>query len=128
MSPENLAKEIKMDADNLYREETYTDRRTGAIRQLTPVDRNGREDASRATLYVGQAQLLTPMGALPLSFEIDAASLTEAIEKFPAAVKQAVEKTVAEAEKIRRDSASSIVIPEVGPGGNVPGGGNIKLP
>ncbi len=125
--------ELKMDPANLYREDTFTDRKVGTIRRLTPVMPDGTDDAKRKTLYVGQTQLMTPMGALPLAFEIEAASLGEAAEKFAAAAKVAVDRAVKELQQLRREAASSIIIPEAGaagmgaPGG-MPGGGKIKLP
>lgn len=126
--------ELKMDPANLYREDIFTDRKVGTIRRLTPVTPTGTDDAKRKTLYVGQTQLMTPVGALPLAFEIEAASLGEAAEKFAAAAKVAVDRAVKELQHLRREAASSIIIPETGaaaglgtPGG-MPGGGKIKLP
>jgi hypothetical protein len=123
--------EMKMDPAQLYREETYTDRSAGTLRVLTPVKPDGSADPDRATVYVGQAQLYTPMGAVPLAFEIAAGSLREAVEKFGDAVKDAVEQAIEEAKQLRREAASQIVIPEAGPGIGAPGGlpgGKIKLP
>ena len=54
-----------MDSSQIYREETFTDRRVGTIRRLTPVTADGAADAARPVVYVGQAQIMTPMGALP---------------------------------------------------------------
>lgn len=125
--------ELKMDPANLYREDMFTDRKVGTIRRLTPVMPDGTDDARRKTLYVGQTQLMTPVGALPLAFEIEAASLGEAAEKFAAAAKVAVERAVKELQQLRREAASSIIIPEAGAAGMgapgaIPGGGKIKLP
>ena len=58
--------ELRMDATALYREETYTDRRIGIIRVMTPVTTDGSIDLARKVLYVGEAQLLSPVGALPI--------------------------------------------------------------
>jgi hypothetical protein len=128
MTPDAAANELKLNPDDLYREEVFTDRRAGAIRRLTPVKSDGSDDPGRPIRYVGQAQLLTPMGALPLSFEIEADSLEGAIGQFPEAVKQAVDRTIEEAEKMRRDAASSIVVPNAGDVSNLPGGGKLKMP
>lgn len=123
------SRELEMNADDLYREDTFTDRGPGTIRQLTPVKVDGSEDPGRARIYVGQAQLLTPLGAVPLSFEIKAASLSEAIDGFAAQAKIAMEETISEMQELRRQAASSIVVPEAGGGLGVPGGpGKIKLP
>jgi hypothetical protein len=133
MAEENGTAELKMDPANLYREEIYTDRRAGTLRIMTPVKVDGSPDDGRAILYVGEAQLMTPVGALPLAFQIEAASLGEAAEKFAPAAKIAVERAVKELQQMRREAASSIVIPEgmppgLGGAGGLPGGSKIKLP
>src|SRR5471032_5788 len=76
------AAELKLDPAALYLEEIFTDRRVGTIRRLTPVKKDGERDVARALLYVGETQVLTPAGALPIAFEIGAGSLEEAAEKF----------------------------------------------
>jgi hypothetical protein len=124
--------EIKLDSQNLYREELFTDRRAGTIRRLTPVTVNGDADGSRPTLFSGQTQLLTPAGVLPLVFEIEAANLDEALKKFPDAVKVALDEAIEEAREMRREQASRIVVPDVAGAGIGPapgaGGGKIKFP
>ncbi len=79
---QQTANDIKVDPKALYLEEVFTDRRVGTIRRLTPVTKDGARDAARPVLYVGETQVLTPAGALPIGFEIGAASLEEAAEKF----------------------------------------------
>jgi hypothetical protein len=124
-----------MDPAALYREELFTDRKVGTIRTLTPVKADGSNDASRPVVYVGEAQLLTSMGAVPITFEIDAASLDEAVRKFSDHAREAVERTVKDIQELRRQAASSIVVPQggmggiggMGPGG-LPGGGKIQMP
>src|ERR1700704_3539365 len=51
-----------MDATQIYREDTFTDRKVGTIRRLTPVAADGTEDSARPVIFVGQAQVMTPMG------------------------------------------------------------------
>ena len=120
-----------MDASSLYREEIVTDRKVGTIRVLTPVQANGSPDLARKVLYVGEAQLLTTAGALPLSFEIDAQSLEDAVSRYAGAARLAFERALDELQELRRQAASSIIVPDrglggLGPGGS-PGGGRIKL-
>jgi len=105
-----------LDKGALYLEESFTDRRVGAIRRLTPVTADGQPDAGREVIYMGQTQVLTPAGALPLSFEIPGASLAEAALTFGAAAGQAVEETSARLEEMRREAASSIIVPDKGAG------------
>ena len=122
--------DIKMNADSLYQEETFTDRRVGTIQRLTPVTSSGSRDDTRPVVFLGQTQILTPAGALPLSFEVDADSLEDAIEKFGDGAKGAVSEAMERLEEMRREAASSIIVPGSNPppgaGGSPPGGG-IKL-
>lgn len=124
--------EVKIDAAGLYQEEIFTDRRAGTIRRLKPITADGSADASRPVLFSGQTQLLTPGGVLPLVFEIEAATLEDAIQKFPEGVKVALEQAIDEAREMRREAASRIVVPDVGGGAIGPGpsggGGKIKFP
>jgi len=117
--------ELKLDPDKLYLEEVFTDRRIGTLRRLTPVTREGATDPSRAVSYVGETQILTPAGSIPIAFEIDAASLGEAAQKFADLAKEAIDRTVRELQELRRQASSSIVVPQ-GPLGG--GGGKIQMP
>jgi hypothetical protein len=121
--------EVKLDPASLYQEDVFTDRRAGTIRRLKPITADGSPDPSRPLLFSGQTQLLTPAGVLPLGFDIEASTLEEAIQKFPEGVKVALEQAIEEAREMRRESASRIVVPDVG-GGNIgpgPGGGGGKI-
>ena len=118
--------DIKVDPNALYLEEIFTDRRIGTIRRLTPVKKDGKRDEARAILYVGETQVMTPAGALPIGFEIGAGSLEEAADKFGQLAREAIERTVKELQELRRQAASSIVVPQ----GPLPGapGGKIQMP
>jgi hypothetical protein len=132
MAAQNDLPEVELDPNGLYREDVFTDRRAGSIRRLTPVTADGSPDASRAVLYSGQTQLLTPAGVLPLGFEIEAQTLADAVQKFPDGVKVALAQAIDEAREMRREAASRIVVPDVGagvgPGPGSAGGGKIKFP
>ena len=120
--------DFSMNADDLYREDIYTDRLVGTVRRLTPVTAAGADDPKRPVLYLGQTQMLTPVGALPISFEIPANSLEEAIAAFGDGAQQAAEQTIEELREMRRDAASLIVIPGSGNDlGGLPGGGKIRF-
>lgn len=129
MDPEN-SNSATFNGDNLYREESFTDRAVGSIRRMTPITKDGSVDNSRTVIYVGQTQVMTQLGALPLSFEIEADSLEGAIAGFSTGAQQAFEQTMKELEELRREQASSIVVPGAGggvPGGGIPGGGKIQI-
>jgi len=126
--------DLTMDPASLYREDVFTDRKLGTIRHLIPVTAEGKPDESRTALFIGQAQIVTPGGLLPLSFEIEANTLPEAIQQFGVAAKLAIEDTVRELQELRRQAASSLVIPDagaasqiLGPGGMPSGGGGGKI-
>ena len=122
--------DIKVDSKALSLEEVYTDRRIGTIRRLTPVKGDGERDTARAVLYIGETQVMTPAGALPIGFEIGAGSLEEAADKFGELAKEAIERTVKELQELRRQAASSIVVPQgpLPPMGGPGGGGKIQMP
>jgi len=119
---------IEMDSTGLYIEESFTDRRVGNLQRLSPVTSSGQTDDSRPVLYLGQTQVMTPAGALPLTFEIEAASLEDAIAKFGENAQEALADTMERLEELRREQASSLIVPGSGaPGGGGPGGG-IQMP
>lgn len=120
------AQTATFDGDNLYQEETFTDQKVGSLRRMTPVTRSGEPDSSRPVLYIGQTQVMTQMGALPLTFELDVDNLADAIDAFTAGAKQAFEDTMKQVEEMRREQASSIVVPGSA-GGGVPGGSKFQL-
>lgn len=112
----------QMDANNLYREEVFTDRNVGTIHVLTPVTSMGDLDEARQSKFLGSAQMMTPAGPLPLNFEIEAANLAEACDKFAGYAAEAMEKTFKELQEMRRQQASSIVVP------GQEGAGGIQIP
>ena len=130
-------REPAMDARSLYREEIYTDRRMGTLRVMVPVTPEGADDDARPTVYVGEAQLMTNMGPLPISFDIEATSLADAIANYGEAAKVGVEQAMKELQEMRRQASSSLVIPPAGTAsaltgggglGGLGGGGKIQLP
>jgi len=131
--PEPHEIDFAMDPAELYREEVFTDRRIGTIRQLIPVKSDGSVDPGRPVLFSGQTQIVTAGGMLPLHFDIPATSLAEAVAKFGAAGQVALEETVREIQELRRQAASQLVIPEPGAassilsGGAPPAGGGGKI-
>jgi hypothetical protein len=111
MSQMDTGPEITMDASALTREETYTDSKVGTIRKMTPVTIDGEVDSSRDIQFIGATQIMTPGGALPLSFEIETDNLAGAVAGFGDAAQLAVERTMEELKEMQRQQASSIVVP-----------------
>jgi hypothetical protein len=133
--PTGRGGEASLDANALYREEIYTDRKVGTLRVLVPVTASGASDPSRTTIYSGEVQVMTNMGPVPIGFDVDAKDLAAAVAGYAAAAKEGVERTMRELQELRRQQSSSIVIPQAGAGalgglggGGLGGGGKIQLP
>jgi hypothetical protein len=73
-------------------------------------------------MFVGQTTLMSQAGPVPVQCPIEASSLEEAMERFPTAVSQTVERMIEEAREMQRQESSRIVIP-----GRDVGGGKITL-
>jgi hypothetical protein len=129
---EDRNQDSQMDVDGLYQEDNFTDRRVGAIRRLTPVRPDASVDPTRPVLFIGQAEIMTNMGPVPLSFEIEGQTLGEAVKNFPVAAQAAIERTVQQIQEMRRQQASQLVVPQGGLPPNLGGGGGgrgkIQLP
>lgn len=117
MNQEAEGQSPEFDSSDLYLEETFTDRKVGTIRKLTPVDSEGRPDPARSAEYAGMAQVMTAAGPMPLNFDIPGATLEEACANFSACAQQAVEDMARRLEEMRRDQASQIVVPGQDPAG-----------
>ncbi len=127
MTEENPVAEMQPDLDNLYREESFTDLKVAQIRKLSPVKADGSADPSRNEMFIGETQLMSPRGPVPIHCPIEAASLKDAFDKFPEAVNAAVEKLIEEAKEMQRQEASRIVVPGQPGGGGGLGGGGVTL-
>ena len=118
MSEENSLENIKIDGSNLWKEENFTDLQVGSIRKLTPIKLDGTEDESRQASWSATTNIMTPGGALPISGDIDATNLEEAVEKFSEAINIAVKKLQEDMIQMQKDQASQIVTPDQLRGGN----------
>jgi hypothetical protein len=106
--------EFKMDRTNLYREESFSDLRTGTVKRLTPVKADGSADKSRKTKFVGHTSILTPNGALPIQNDIPAKELSQAIKKFPEVMQEAMDQLIEEVKKYQEQDQSRIQKPDSG--------------
>lgn len=127
---QSTTQKTTMSTEELYREESFTDRRVGTIKRLTPVTPEGEPDSSRATIYSGETQIMLGNNPLPIHFDINAESLGEAADKFADEAHKAADNTIKRLKEMQREMASKIVVPGQGsmPSGGIPGGGNIQLP
>lgn len=100
--------DFKVDRSNLYREESFTDLRGGSIKRFRPVKPDGSDDKGRKTIFVGQTNILTPQGPIPIQGIIQAKELQQAIKKFPEAMEAATEQLIEQAQKYREKEQSMI--------------------
>lgn len=109
--------DFSVDKSNLYREESITDLKVAAIRRMVPVNQDGSDDSTRSPIFVGSSQLMTPEGPLPLQAQLQANNLSEALEAFPDAMRQALNEVIAQLQEMRQQQAnepkddSRIIIP-----------------
>jgi hypothetical protein len=120
---EEKGKKAKFNQQNLHREEIFSDLTVGSIRQLSPVKRNGEPDKTRPLFFVGQSQIYTQEGPMPVQFPIDAKNLQQAMDNFPEAMEKFVAYLVKQAKETQRQEESRLIVP----GGPVAGGSNIIL-
>ena len=106
---DNRSIDFSIDRSNLYKEESFTDLKVGNIRRLLPVKPDGSEDKTRKTIFVGQTNLMTPNGALPIQGVIRAKELQQAVKRFPEAMEEAVARMMEEAQKIKDRQGSKII-------------------
>lgn len=109
--------DFTVDQNNLYREEAITDLKVASIRRLVPIKPDGSEDASRAPIFMGSSQVMTPEGPLPLQARIAANNLAEAYEAFPGAMQEALTEMIRQLEAMYRQEKekkrddSRIIVP-----------------
>lgn len=108
---QNASIDFKVDRSNLYKEESFTDLKVATVRRLTPVKADGSVDKTRKTVFVGQTNIMTPNGPLPIQNAISAKHLQQAIKKFPDAMQVALDKLAREVEKMKAQDESSIITP-----------------
>ena len=120
---EETGKKAKFNQQNLHQEEIFSDLTVGSIRRLSPVKQNGEPDKTRPVLFVGQAQIYTQQGPMPIQFPIDAINLQQAMEKFSAAMEEFVAHLVEQAKEFQRQEESRLIVP----GGSAPGGSGLIL-
>jgi len=103
--------DLKLDRSSLYREEIFTDLKSGSIKQLIPVKPNGSPDKSRKTVFMGTTHILTDHGPLPVQGIIKAKDLQQALKQFPEAMKSAMVQMIEEAKQMQQENESQIISP-----------------
>jgi hypothetical protein len=108
--------DFTVDTGNLYREEAITDVKVASIRRLTPIKMDGSEDPSRTPIFIGQTELMSPEGPVPLQARLEAASFDEAVAAFPDAMNRALADMVERIKEMQREQSqekadSRIIVP-----------------
>ena len=103
--------DFSVDRQNFYREESFTDLKVATIRRLSPVKPDGSVDKTRKTVFIGQTNIMTPGGALPIQAAIPAKQLQQAVKRFPEAMQAAMEKLAEEVQKMKQQEESKIITP-----------------
>ncbi len=91
--------DFRINRSNLYREESFTDLKVGTIKCLNPVKADGSEDKTRKKIFVGNTNVMTPQGPIPIQGMIQAKELQQAIKKFPETMEAAMDRLIEEAKK-----------------------------
>lgn len=86
--------DFTVNRDDLYREESVTDLKVASIRKMVPIKPDGSEDPDRFPVFFGSTQLMTPEGPLPIQSQLSAATLDEAMNEFPSAMRKALDQTI----------------------------------
>ena len=109
------ALDFSIDRSNLYQEEIFTDLKVGSIRRMTPVKPDGTPDKTRRILFLGQTQVMTPSGPVPIQNVIKVKDLQQAFKQFPEVMKDAMEQMVEELKKLQEQQQqkddSRIIVP-----------------
>ncbi len=109
--------DFTIDQNNLYREESITDLKVASIRRMVPIKADGTEDTSRASVFIGNSQLMTPEGPLPIQAKLSATTLDEAMKEFPQAMRQSLDETIEHFKRLQQEqqqqqqSESRIITP-----------------
>ena len=112
MTENNQIEDIRFNGENLWKEENYTDLEVGTIKKLVPIKFDGSEDKDRKPTFTASTNIMTPNGALPLTGEIKAENLKEAINNFSESINEALKKLQDEMMKMQQEQANKIVTPD----------------
>jgi hypothetical protein len=109
--------DFTVDQSNLFREEAITDLKVASIRRMIPIKPDGSDDPSRAPIFVGHTQVMTPEGPLPLQARLPANNLAEAYAVFAESMQQALSEMIVQLEEMYRQAEekkkdeSRIIVP-----------------
>ena len=67
---------------------------------------------------------MTNMGALPVTFDIEADNLADAVANYGDAARAGIERTMKELQDLRRQASSGLIVPPAGAASALTGGGH----
>jgi hypothetical protein len=118
MSVDDTQTDFTPDTTKLYREETITDLKVASIKIMIPIKLDGSDDEGRTPIYIGNTQLMSPEGPLPLQAPLAAENLEQALAVFPEAMRQALADVVEKIKEMQLEqrrkemgAGSGIIIP-----------------
>ncbi len=104
-----------VDKTNLYRETSITDLKIASIKHLVPILADGSEDDTREPIFFGSTQLSTPQGPIPVQTKLEAKTLDQAMDIFPAAMEVEVQKVIENFKRLqeqqKKENDSRIIVP-----------------
>lgn len=109
--------DFTVDRKNLYREESFTDLKVASIRRLVPVLPDGTDDPGRTPIFLGQTQLMSPEGPVPVQSRLAVNNFEEAMDIFPEAMQKALDEIVKNIKEMQRQEQtkkqddSRIIVP-----------------
>jgi hypothetical protein len=112
MAEEQSLENISIDGTNLWKEENFTDLKVGSIRKMTPIKLDGSVDEARQPSWSATTNIMTPSGALPISGDIEATSLEEAVAGFSDAINAAIQKLQEDMIRMQQEQANKIITPD----------------
>ena len=86
MANEPRTSDLNLDLAGMFLEETFTDRRVGTLRRLTPVKSDGSPDPARAVIYVGETQVMIQPLNMPAIVAQAQEQLTGLIQDYGAEI------------------------------------------
>jgi hypothetical protein len=95
--------DFSVNKENLFKEENITDLKTASIRCLTPMKLDGTVDESREKIFIGHTQLMSPQGPVPIQARLNATTLDEALDRFPAAMQNEMAQMIEQAKKMQQE-------------------------
>ena len=108
--------DFTIDKTNLHREESITDLKVCSIRRLVPIKPDGTEDKERTAIFIGNTQLMSPEGPVPIQAALTANNLEEAMDEFSGAMQQALSEMIQkiqqmQQQKTKQKDDSRIIVP-----------------